>query len=444
VANINRTAARLRAGVRAALLLAIAGPAMAQDVGGELRRFLHDDAIATVHLRSYYFDRVDPRPPNNAALAGGGWLGYQTGWLHNLLQFGAVGYTSQPLWTPQGSDGTLLLKPGAYGYWVLGQLYGSLKLFDQTFTGYRQLVDELEVNPKDDRMTPNTFEAYALRGAIGPVSYFAGYLARMKPRNQSDFFDMATIAINLNGRPPSTRSAGMWLGSLRYKPIPSLGLRASTYYVQDILTSAYGDAQWSTPLAPGITLGLSGNFMVQGSNGANALLGQPFTTWAGGLRATLGWGDFTLLGAYTQVGDGANYLEPYGVWLGYTHQQIRDYDHANERAFQLGIAYDFKGLGLPGLTLRTSATMGNGMINPTTRAYLAQNTEFDFDAEYRFDAAHGLPDWLKPLSLRGRAGLLQTNLNGQTNGTRDFRVIVNYEITFKGDGKRSSAALSGM
>ena len=113
--------------------------------------------------------------------------------------------------------------------------------------------------------------------------------------------------------------------------------------------------------------------------------GQQFSTWSGALKATLGWGDFTLLGAYSQVGDSANYLEPYGAWLGYTHPQIRDFDHANERAFQLAAGYDSKGLWLAGLTFRAIANIGTSMINPMTRAYLAQDSEFDFDAEYRRD-----------------------------------------------------------
>jgi len=100
-----------------------------------------------------------------------------------------------------------------------------------------------------------------------------------------------------------------------------------------------------------------------------------------------------------------------------------------------GLVGGLEGLGLPGLTFRTSATMGSGAIDPNTRAYLTQNTEFDFDTEYRFDAIDR-PDWLKPLSLRGRAGLVQGNLNGSSTGAREFRVILNYEITFRGDGKR--------
>jgi len=36
---------------------------------------LPDEAMATLHIRSYLFDRVNLRPPNFAALAAGGWVG---------------------------------------------------------------------------------------------------------------------------------------------------------------------------------------------------------------------------------------------------------------------------------------------------------------------------------------------------------------------------------
>ena len=61
-------------------------------------------------------------------------MGYETGWFHDLLRFGGVGYTSQPLVGPAGTDGTLLLGPNQSGYTVLGQAWGKLRLWDQEFT----------------------------------------------------------------------------------------------------------------------------------------------------------------------------------------------------------------------------------------------------------------------------------------------------------------------
>ena len=273
----------------AAGLSALAQSATAQELGADLKRFVHDDAVATIHLRSYFLDRTNPQPPNNAAWAGGGWIGYESGWLLNTLQVGAVGYTSQPLWVPPSTDGTLLLKHGQYGFFVLGQAYGSLKAGEQVFTGYRQLIDELEVNPNDDRMVPNTFEAYALRGKLGKVRYFAGYVAAMKPRDYSTFINMAERA-----GAPGDVTAGMWLGSVKYGSLDDLRLRASAYYVPDILTSSYGDVVWTVPMFEKAKLQLGSNLMVQGSNGLNLLTGTAFSTWSGGARADVVWGPAAL------------------------------------------------------------------------------------------------------------------------------------------------------
>ncbi len=37
-------------------------------------------------------DRINPSPPNNMGWAGGGWIGYETGWFYDAVSFGVVGY----------------------------------------------------------------------------------------------------------------------------------------------------------------------------------------------------------------------------------------------------------------------------------------------------------------------------------------------------------------
>ena len=425
---------RPRSRALAALLLAVAEPAVAQEGGSDLRRFLYHEATATLHLRSYYLDHTNPSPPNNVGWAGGGWIGYETGWLHDVLRLGVVGYTTQPLWAPPSTDGTLLLKPGPYGFWTLGEAYASIKLHHQVFTAYRQHLDELEVNPQDDRMIPNLFEAYALRGTLGHVTYFTGYVTRMKLRGESEFDNMAQTAVNQYGRGNSVPSTGMYLGVLRYSPNPAFALRASTYHVPDILSSGYGDIAWSAPMPEPVRLTLSSNVMVQGSS-SDTLIGKPFSTWSAGGRAILGWQDATVWTAYMQTGSASNYRTPYGQWIGYGKMITKDFNRANERAFQIGVTYDFDGLGIDGLTFRGSATFGSGAINPDPGAEPPQNTEFDFDLEYKF-AAKSWPDWLKPLGLRGRAGLVQENLNGRASASNEYRLILNYEVQFRGGKQR--------
>lgn len=400
-------------------------PAMAQSLGEALKSFIHDDATATVHLRSFYMDRTNVTPPNYVAWAGGGWIGYESGWLYDTLQIGAVGYTTQPLWAPPSTSGTQLLKTGQYGFFILGQGYASVRAKGQTFTAYRQIIDELEVNPNDDRMIPITFEAYALRGKLGPIDYFAGYVAAIKPKDYWTFINMSERA----GAP--NHNAGMGLFSLKYGTVDDLRLRASVYYVPDILTSSYGDIVKTFDIIDDLKFRFASNVMVQGSNGLNLLTGQPFSTWSAGVRTDLLWKEFSLWGAYTQTGSAAAYRTPYGQWIGYTKQITLDFDRANERAFQVGITYDFAGIGIPGLTFLASGTFGSGALDATTGLPLSQNNEYDFDLMYQV-AAKDAPEWLKPLQLRGRMAHVDQWSNGTYAQINEYRLILNYEVNFKG------------
>jgi hypothetical protein len=408
------------------LLAAVTAPAARAELRDALQHFLHEDAEATLHVRSYFLDRTNPTPPNNAAWAGGGWIGLRTGWFYDTFQLGAVGYTTQPLWAPPTTDGTNLLAPGQYGFFTLGQAWASLRAEGQTFTGYRQLLDELEVNPNDDRMIPNTFEAYALSGDVGAVRYFAGYVSQMKFKGVPYFVNMAARA-----GAPANVTAGMWLGSLKYGDVDKLRLRSSAYYVPDILTSNYNDVVATLPVTDAFKVRLSGQFMVQGSNGLNLLTGQSFGTFAAGMGVDLVWGPATLWGVFTQTGKAAQYQTPYGQWIGYTKQITKDFDRAGERAFQVGLILDFAAIDLPGLSFRGSATLGDSAINPANGAPLSRNNEYDFDLIYQV-ASKTAPDWLKPLQLRGRMAFVDQFEANYMTAIQEYRLILNYELTWKG------------
>jgi hypothetical protein len=420
----------------AASVVALCQPAFGQDephstLGGELRRFLHDEASALLHIRSYFIDRVHERPPSLVALTGGGWVGLQTGWFYDTVQLGAVGYTSQPLWAPQNqwetSNGITMLRPGGYGFFALGQAYASARWQGQTFTGYRQYIDELEVNPWDNRMLPQTFEAYALRGQVADVKYFAGYVAAVKPRDYSVFINMGEAA----GAP--NVNAGMALASLKYGD-PSrdgLALRASAYIVPNILWSSYYDATGLIPISEDFKVRLSGQFMVQGSNGANLLTGHPFGTFVAGGKVDAIWGPFVLTGAVMQTGSAADYRAPYGIFIGFNKQQVLDFDRAGERTFQIGAAYDFKAVGIPGMTFFANGVYGADAVNVVTGARLSQTWEYDLDLKFHAQALP-VPDWLKPLQLRGRVAFIDQYLGNSVNSFTEYRVILNYEVTWNG------------
>jgi hypothetical protein len=412
----------------ATLALALTGlgerPALAQ--GDELWRGLYTDAALTVHYRSYLLDRDVPGPsPDLGAWAHGGWIGYQSGWFFDFVRFGAVGYGSVPFWAPDDKDGTILLRERQREYFVLGQAYVGLKLWDQIITGYRQLVDEPEVNPQDNRMTPNTFEGVSATGEFAWFDYYAAYLWAMKKRNEMEFHDMARIA----GVPGVDRE--MWLGSIGIAPMKDLKFRLSSYYVPDILWSTYTDVVWLTPLFGDFKLKLGGQFMYQESVGDHLITGSSFDTWAGGVRADLIVGPLTLTGGFTKIDDNANYRSPYGTWPGYTSIIVTDFNRARELGIMAGASLDFTFIGLEGLSFTTLVVWGSDAIDPVTRARVSDKDEYDFTIDYRFKAQYW-PEVLRPLWLRARAAYIDEDLvGGPTRTTKDYRFIVNYEWVFQ-------------
>jgi len=379
----------------------------------------------TLYVRSYYLNRETTIIGGPAAWATGGALGYQSGWLGNILRICLTGYTSQPVWAPADRDGTLLLKPGQQGYSVLGQAYVSLKLWDQVFTGYRQRVDEPEVNSYDIRMTPNTFEGYTFGGRVRDISYTVAYLDQMKPINSDVFRNMAAVA----GAPFGVNEP-LWLGSLSYSPVRDFAARLSSYHVPNILTSTYSDFAWLVPLWNPFQIRVGGQFMYQGSTGANLLTGSSFEAWAGGAKADLIWGPATASVAYTQTGRGAAYRTPYGGWAGYTSMIVNDFDRAGETAFLIGGAFDFAPLKFPGLSFFTDIVFGRNAIEPISGFRLPDRNEYDFTLDYRFTAGNW-PDYLAPLWLRARAVFVDQRLSGFTSVTTDYRLILNYQWVFK-------------
>jgi hypothetical protein len=81
------------------------------------------------------------------------------------------------------------VRPSSGKWWV------ALRYKDYVLLkGPRQLVEQGYVDAHDTRMTPNTFEGVTVSGAVGPVEYFGGFLAKEKPRNRDEFIWMTERA----------------------------------------------------------------------------------------------------------------------------------------------------------------------------------------------------------------------------------------------------------
>ena len=379
------------------------------------------DTNLTTHFRTYYYNRTKLDNTQNEALAFGGWISYQSGWLFDTFAMGASLYGSAPLYAPDDKDGTLLLKPGQKGYYVPGEAWGALRYQDYALLkGYRQLVDQTYINPQDNRMTPNTFEGLTLGGKVGWAQYLGGFLWNIKTRNSDEFIAMSSAA-GVTGA-----HDGVGLAGVRLTPVKGLRIDVSNQYGVNMFNTIYADADYLYPLSEDWKLHLGAQFTDQRAVG-DALLakadGKYWITQAGGARIQVIHRELTLTTAFSITGDGNTIQNPWGSFPGYLSMIDQDFDRADEKAWLIGAAYDFSKLLTPGLSANVNLAWGVDAINPSTRKPAPNQTEYDFTADYRLPK--GAPAFLQGVWFRARAAIVDQQ-DAKTLGYQ-FRLILNWE-----------------
>jgi hypothetical protein len=372
------------------------------------------DTDLNVRLRTFYFNRQNDDDTESESWAAGGWIQYASGWLVDTFAMGATYYTSQPLYTPDDRPGSLLLTPDQDAIGTFGEAWGALRYKDYALLkGYRQRIDEGYVNPQDNRMIPNTFEAVTLSGKLAWLRYDVGYVWEIKPRDSNDFVSMSQQA-GAGGD-----DEGLVLGALTLTPIKDLTVYASTFYARDVFNTAFGKVEYTHSLGADLKLQVGVQYTDQRSVG-DERLGE-FNTWNVGAGARLLWRGLSLGTALHITGDQASIRSPWGTWPGYLSLMVTDFDRTNEKAFGVGLRYDFGGtllpLQVPGLSLHLIYAQGTERMDPVTNSALPTTREGNLDVIYNVPAVKGL-------SLRFRNAYV-----GRGSDTvKDYRLIVNYEL----------------
>jgi outer membrane porin, OprD family len=384
-----------------------------------LPSFIRDTDLR-VHFRTYYFNRNNPDDSKNEALATGGWISYQSGWLANTFAMGATLYGSAKLYGPEDRDGTTLLKPSQESYYVPGEAWGALRYKDYVIVkGYRQQVDQGYINPQDNRMTPNTFQGVTVGGKVGWVEYLGGYLWKMKPRNADEFISMSEAAGAAN------TDDGVAFGGVRLIPVPGLKLDLSNSYGVNTFNTFYAEGAYEIPISEGWKIRLGAQYTSQRAVG-DAFIRTSEKDWStqhGGARVEFVLGDLTLTGAFTIIGKGNDIQNPWGGIPSYTSVIQEDFDRAGERAILLGIAYDFSNVLTKGLSANTNLIWGRKAINPITRQSAPDQNEYDLTIDYR--PPFKMPAFLQGLWFRARGAILDRE-DARATGYQ-VRLIINWE-----------------
>ena len=371
-----------------------------------------------LHLRTYYFDMESLTDKQSVAWALGGWAGMTTGFLGNVFQLGVIGYTSQRLYGPENKGGTRLLAPPQEPITVLGEAFGAIKLFDQTFVGYRQLVNRPFVNQADYRMVPNVMEGYTLRGSPSGWSYVAGYLTKIKVRDSESYRWMSQQA-------GAQSQEGMAFAGVTI-PFGKGGfVRLDEQYVKNAFNTIYVDGLYPIAYDADTNIALGIQFYPQRSVNAQQL--GNFSTWGLGLTAVVTWKDLTAQVAYTQTGIGSATLNPYGDHPSYLNLMQVAFNSAGEKAWLIGATYDFGKLLTPGLSSGFNFAHGSSRVDSNNGSALPNRHETDVRADYVFPFPKD--HFLHGLSATVRYSWLHQDGAPQT--ATQFRAYINYEVAFR-------------
>lgn len=372
-------------------------------------------ASLSLQPRSYYLERQRDGRDDSQAWAAGGSLEYRSGLHRERLSLGATAYTSQKLQGPQDKDGTLLLRSGQQSFSVLGEAYLDARLTERIEARlYRQSFHLPYVNRQDNRMAPNTFEAYSIF-APDPdarLRWIAGHITKIKPRNADGFESMAQAA--------GARNADDGLSMLggRYSLTRHDDIGAIHYRAWNVMDLFYLEANTAWQLGEELALRLSGQYTRQKSSG-DELTGT-FDTDVHGLQLGMSYRGTILSVAHTRTDRDSGIRSPWGGYPGYASVIIQDFNRAGEDAWLFGVSWNAAILGLDGLTLFANYVSGD--TPESGSAASPDQQEFDLTADYHF--GKGATDGLW---LRARAALLQQSGDGAVD-QQDFRVILNYSL----------------
>ncbi|MGF6112133.1 hypothetical protein QFZ85_003681 [Pseudomonas frederiksbergensis] len=396
-----------------------------------------------LNARNYYMNRNRHQNTDDNIEWGQGFLGkFESGFTQGIVGFGLDAHAMLGLKLDGGggTDGSSILPisdgngkaPGSFS--TAG---GTLKMraFDTELKAGDLFLTNPVIAGGDSRMLPQTFRGVSLTNhSFDGFLIEGGQASFTKPYNQSGHTRIGTSYGSLTDGDDSQHLN--WAG-VAWSGLP--GLTSSLYAseLKDIWNQYYYDLDYTYQLNDLVSLNPGLHFYHTQDTG-DALLGNiDNNTYS--LHFTVGVGNHSVTAAYQRVNGNTpfDYISQGDSVFLDNSQQYSDFNGPNERSWKLKYAYDFVGLGLPGLTSAVSYSRGETdltKVDPDSKGYAswysadgkhAKHWERDIDLKYVVQEGKA-----KDLSLR-----LQWATNRGGNGygaldqdTDEYRVIVDYPI----------------
>ncbi|NUU37893.1 OprD family outer membrane porin [Pseudomonas sp. C2B4] len=396
-----------------------------------------------LNARNYYMNRNRLQQTDDNIEWGQGFLGvFESGYTTGTVGFGIDAHAMLGLKLDGGggTDNSSIL-PVSDGNGKAPESFstagGTLKM--RAFDTELKAGDLFLANPViaggETRLLPQTFRGASLTNhSVDGVMIEGGQASFTKPYNQSGH---TRIGTSYGSLPFGEDSQHLTWAGVAWNGLPGLSSSLYAAELKDIWNQYYYDLDYVYALNNLISLN-PGLHIYHTQDTGDALLGNiDNNTWS--LHFTVGLGNHSVTAAYQRVNGNTpfDYISQGDSIFLDNSQQYSDFNGPNERSWKLKYAYDFVGLGLPGLTSAVSYSRGKldlTKVDPESPGYSAwysvdgknaKHWERDIDLKYVVQSGQA-----KDLALR-----LQWATNRGGNGygaldqdTDEYRVIIDYPI----------------
>jgi len=418
--------------VRVGALAVCAGFAVPAQAGG-----FFEDSTATMEARTVYFNRDfrdgSSSNPQGASkrdeTAQGFILNVQSGYTEGTVGFGldALGMLGIKLdSSPANSNSGLLPSTGSTprhskDQYAKGGLTAKMRV-SETVLKYGTLLPDLPLlKYNDGRLLPNMFNgAMLVSQEVKDLKFMASRLDRYTARDSTDSQDLRLNCKNKRYACDVTADHFNMYG-LDYKVNERLTAQYHYSELQDIYRQQFVGLLANQNVGPGV---LSADVRLFKSDDAgsakastidNRALGAMLSYALSGHKVSAGWQRMNGETSMPYL-DGSN---PYLV----NYLQVNDFANAQERSWQLRYDYDFKAIGINGLTFLTRYVNGD---NIKVVGRNEEGKEWERDSELKYVVQSGT---FKDVSLRLRNATYRTNYAQFARDVDETRLIVSYNFS---------------
>jgi hypothetical protein len=421
----------LATGRGSAGLLAMLAAASTQ-AGGFL-----EDSSAKLEARNVYFNR-DFRDGHSSSSQGASkreeWaqgfiLNVQSGYTQGPVGFGvdALGMLGIKLdSSPADSNSGLLPSSGhdprhsVDQYAKLG-VTGKMR-YSRTVLKYGSMLPDVPLlKYNDGRLLPTMFQGAMLTSEeINDLKFSIARLDKYTARDSTDRQDIRVHCKNKRYACDITADHFDMAG-IDYKFNDRLSAQYQVAKLENIYRQHFLGVVASQPLDVG---SLSADLrLIKSDDIGNARAGEiDHRAFSGMLGYSLG-GHKVSAGWQRMYGDNSMpYLDGSNPYL-VNYAQVNDFAAAQERSWQLRYDYDFKALGVPGLSFFTRYINGDHIKVPGS---LDEGKEWERDTELKYQVQSGT---FKDVSVRLRNSTFRSNYEKYARDMDETRVIVSYNFS---------------